>query len=287
MKTSRFFSMVVSVLLILPACKKEYSYERGPADFFATGYLQKSSGSCAPVRINGQYKAGIVLVDSNYITVPVHFTSPGRYKISTDIQNGFSFYDSAVVTDTGYKEIKLRASGKPIKAENTNFSVTFDTSICSFSVSLATPPVQTPSPTTPDINQSDSAWQFTVGNLSSRGFFDGALTHVLNGATIITLVGLTPTKDSAIAIIINMAGVPIFTGSYKSPVGATFIFFGSSGTDIFTADKALPGVELSVVITKYDPATRILEGSFSGTVLNGTNTAVPLTAGKFKAQLNN
>lgn len=284
MKAARFFVFTTVILLIFFACKKEYSYERGPADLQAKGSLQKKSGSCAPVTVHGEYKAGTVLENNNYVTVQVHFTSPGRYRIFTDHQNGFSFQDSAIVTDTGYHYIKLKATGTPIREETTNFLVAFDTSICSFSIPfVSNSTVQNP----PGINLSDSAWQFSVDSQKYSGFLDGALTQVLNGSTIITLVGLTATKDTAIALIINMAGLPILTGSYKTPIASTFIFFASNGKDIYMANKAMAGVELIVVITKYEATTRIIEGNFSGTVLNADNTPVPLKEGKFRAQLSN
>lgn len=282
MKTIKAFVVMALMVHLFFGCKKEYSYERGPAELIATGSLLSNVGECRPITINGQYKPGGTLGDNNYVTVQVHFTSPGRYKIQTNIQNGFFFRDSGLVEDTGYKNIQLKATGKPILADTTNFLIAFDTSYCSFSIPFtvtAVPPAIT------DINRSDSAWQFSQGTQFYRGFFDGALTHVLNGSTIITLVGLTPTKDSAIAIIINMASLPIVTGSYKSPVGASFIFFSSGGKDIYTADKPITGGELTVTITKYDATTRIIEGTFDGTVLNSVNAAVPLTAGKFKAKL--
>jgi hypothetical protein len=284
MKPTGIFLFALIILLLVFACKKEYSYERGPEDLIASGYLGKKSGECAPATINGIYKSGIELGTDHSVTVQVYFTSPGKYEIVTDSQNGFSFAQSGTVTDTGYHSITLKPKGKPIESRKSTFSVRFDTSICFFSIPVF--PEGIPSVSSPAaLNSSDSAWKFTVENKTYQGFLDGASTHVLNGATIITLVGLTPTKDSAIAIIINMKGTPILTGNYKTPAEATFLFFGSNGTNIFSADKILPGVELSVAITKYDAANNIIEGSFSGTILNSANSIIPLTSGKFKAQL--
>ena len=78
----------------------------------ATGSLKSFSGDCEPITVGGVYKQNSFLGDSNYAIVTVHFTSPGHYKIATDIQNGFSFQDSAVVTDTGYQTIKLKGTEK-------------------------------------------------------------------------------------------------------------------------------------------------------------------------------
>ena len=65
------------------------------------------------------------------------------------------------------------------------------------------------------------------------------------------------------------------------------VCFGANGTDIFSADKVFPGVALSIIITKYDSSTHVIEGSFGGTVLNNSGAPARLTTGRFKAQLNN
>src|SRR4051794_2370743 len=134
MNTSNCLAMVFTALLFLTGCIKEYSFERGPVDSVANGSLRNTSGNCQPVTINGVYKQDNTLGDSNYVIVQVRFTSPGRYKIFTDTQNGFSFENSSAITDTGYQSIKLKATGKPALAQATNFLVAFDTSFCTFSV---------------------------------------------------------------------------------------------------------------------------------------------------------
>ena len=350
----------------------------------ATGSLKSPSGDCEPVTIGGVYKQNSFLGDSNYVVVRVHFTSPGRYKIATDIQNGFSFQDSAVVIDTGYQSIKLKGSGKPLLAQTTNFLVAFNTSYCSFSVSfdnstavfsLAGSPNTcsnfslegsymvgtslstsnkirlevnvntigsysittnttngiafsgtgnftttgnqtltlqgTGTPLTggittipiiagnsncnfninvtnnaASINRADSAWEFKQGTRFFHGYFDGALTTPVNGSTVLTLVGLTGTDDTAIAILANIEGPVVKTGSYKTLTASTFEFFDYTGKSIFTARAATTTVEMTVVITAYNPATQIIEGTFSGTALNESNQPAPITAGKFKAKLN-
>jgi len=279
MKT--YLAIVLLAFFFFTTCKKEYSYERGPADMVATGSLQSVSGDCEPVTVGGIYKQNGFLGDSNYVIVQVHFTSSGRYRISTDVQNGFSFQDSAIVTDTGYQSIKLKGIGKPILAQTTNFLVAFDTSYCNFSI-----PFTNPSANTTSINHADSAWEFNQGTKFFHGYFDGALTTLVNGSTVLTLVGLTGTGDTAIAILANIAGPVVKTGSYKSLTASTFEFFDYTGKSIFTARAATTNVEITVVIIVYDAATQIIEGTFSGTALNESNQPTPITAGKFKARLN-
>ena len=269
------------VLAVFAACEKEYSFERGPEDQWATGSLRSVSGDCQPAEVHGVYEQNNILEDSNYVFVQVHFTSPGRYHIFSDTQNGFSFSDSAVVTDTGYQSIKLKAAGIPVLAQKTSFLVRFDTSICTFSIDV--PPTIVTGPAT--VNLADSAWEFHHENQFYHGYFDGASTETSNGSTTLTLVGLTATKDTAIAILVGINSSSIKTGTYTSTATASFLFFDRSGTNIYNADKTTAGVEVAVEITAYEAATKIVEGTFSGTALNKGNEKVPVSGGKFKAQL--
>jgi hypothetical protein len=285
MKVCKALIMMFAMLSFFTTCKKEYSFEGEPAESIAAGSLQNVSGNCGPVIINGVYKRDSIIGEENYVVISVHFTSPGRYEIYTDTQNGFSFGDSAFVTDTGYQSIKLKATGKPILAQATNFSIRFDTSYCSFSVNVVAGS-STPIPSTP-INLAESAWQFSQGSQSFHGYFDGASTDVINGSNTLTLVGLSTTKDTAIAIIIDMGlSSGVKTGTYKSTTSSSFSFFDYTGRDIFTADKTTTGAEMTILITAYEPTTKIVEGTFTGTALNRAGQPVPLTAGKFMAQLN-
>lgn len=271
---------MLAILYLYTGCKKEYSFEGNPEDEMATGTLRNNTGDCAPITISGVYKQDSSLGEGNYVELAVHFASPGQYKIVTGTQNGFSFDNSSVISDTGYRTIKLKATGKPLQARTTQFIVSFDTSYCSFSVEV-NPSVAT-IPT--DVNSSDSAWKFSQGNRVFNGYFDGALTDDINGSHVLTLVGLTSTKDSAIAILIDMGGSVVKIGTFKSTTSVTFSFFDYQGSNIYAADKTTSGVELTVIITAYNAVTRVVEGTFSGTVLDRNNLKVTLSGGKFKAQ---
>lgn len=134
MKAYKYFTGVIMGLFLFVACQKEFSFENPFSNTFAKGSLKSLSGDCQPITLNGVFKQDSTLGDSNYVMVQVNFTSPGRYQIFTDLQNGFSFRDSAIITDTGLHTIKLKASGTPLLAQTTNFLVAFDTSYCTFSV---------------------------------------------------------------------------------------------------------------------------------------------------------
>src|SRR6185436_2135417 len=63
-------------------------------------------------------------------------TKTGSYSISTDMQNGFRFVDSGFFNAIGINIIKLKPIGTPIIPVATIFSVSFDSSTCSFVVNV-------------------------------------------------------------------------------------------------------------------------------------------------------
>jgi hypothetical protein len=135
-------------LLLEVSCAKEYSYEGGPVSL---GYLVKDSlGNCSYTTVQGDYKTGIPFTDSNFLQVVVHIGRKGRYNISSNQQNGYSFSASGNLTDTGVAQVKLFASGKPLKAGIDIFTIMYDSSLCQVAVAVAdTIPIAT-MPTNPD-----------------------------------------------------------------------------------------------------------------------------------------
>lgn len=134
MKIVKYLFIVLTGFFLFAACQKETSFER---ETLATGTLKDTAGNCPQIIINGKYSADSALTDSNFIVVPVNFSSTGSYNIFTDSSNGFSFQGSGSVKETGLHSIRLTGTGKPIVAEQTAFSVVFDSSICTFSVFVA------------------------------------------------------------------------------------------------------------------------------------------------------
>ena len=135
---------IVLVTFLFIGCKKDLGSGGGDPGSddssqlkLAAGSLKDLSGACMPIIANGKYVYNTVLDDSNYIVVPVNFISAGKYSISTDTSNGFSFQTSGITTATGVQNIILKATGKPIGAYLTTFSIAFDTSICTFSVDVS------------------------------------------------------------------------------------------------------------------------------------------------------
>ena len=135
MKPSVIQYLVLALILVsCDSCKKEYSYEGGP---LASGYLVKdSTRDCSLITILGNYVVGKELTDSNSLEVQVHVTRAGRYSVTSDHLNGYSFTSSGIFTDTGSRLIKLYADGSPAWSGTNLFTLTYDSSICQVQVTV-------------------------------------------------------------------------------------------------------------------------------------------------------
>ncbi len=131
---------LAAIVILISSCIKETSYEKGANAFGkSVGTLRDSLGNCQRIIVNGIYKADTTLTDSNYLVVRVNVTTSGQYKILSDTANGFWFLDSGYAV-AGTQTLKIRGFGKPILPLNTNFVLSYNNSICLFTVKQTTPP---------------------------------------------------------------------------------------------------------------------------------------------------
>ncbi len=294
MKINRFliwFLLCFSVTTLFLSCQKEYSLEIGQITS-ATGSLKDSTtGNCFASTVNGTYYNGVAPGDTNYVEITVNVTSPGTYFIATNTQNGFSFSDSGFFDKTGYGTVRLKAISTPTLPVTTDFTVSFDTSVCSFSVnvkdSTGTGLGGGNTGGGEDTTQiSDSAWRFSEGsNFYSGGIDSGYKDNSSGAATFTYIYGTTSTGDTTFSLTILGVGTDITTGTYKSSSGGAIFTFNDAANfnTLYQADAFTAGTDLTVIITSYDTTTTIVEGTFSGTVRNSSGGFVTITNGKFKA----
>lgn len=393
---------VLAVVFLFTACQKEFSLETGNTGGLARGSLQDTLGNCQQIIIRGQYFTDSTLTDSNFILVDVRVTTPGNYRITTDALNGFFFKDSGYLPNTGWQTLKLKGTGKPIVAQSTDFTVTFDSSICSFTVpvsqgsggsggtpatytlqtgaggacsnsalqgtyqtgttlngtnrvslqvNVVTPGTWTVTTTTvngmrfagtgtfpaagvqtiilqgtgtpttagtsnipvtagasncsfpvtvtqgsggsTNPNDADSAWQFSEGTKFMHGTFDLTEDSTIAGFGYgIAMVGSTSaTGDSVITIVLLFAGSnTVQTGTYNTNTIFASLYYEdykdpANPKDIYIADNTTTGANTAIVVTSWDPATRIISGTFSGTAKNAAGANVNITGGKFTAKI--
>ena len=106
------------------------------------GSLGVTAGSCTPVTISGIFTQGITFDPSNTVQVQATVTAPGTYTISTNTVNGVKFSKTGSFTATGIQNVVLTGTGTPLNSGMQNFTVTFGSSICNFSINFiaGTPP---------------------------------------------------------------------------------------------------------------------------------------------------
>lgn len=269
------------------SCSKERSSETG-AFTKAKGSLQDNSGNCLPSTVVGNYYTGVTLKESSYLEIQVNVTGIGNYTIASDTVNGFSFKSTGVFSTTGVQLVKVPALGIPLLNQNTNFLISFDGSICTFTVLVKD---STGSSGGGTGNLSDSAWQFKEGTKSFHGPIMDAYTSdtIESGipVKIVYIQGLTAaTGDSLFFIGMAFPGGVITPGNYSTATTAAFQFLDVKDS-IYSATPLIPGVTTTIQVLAYNSSTKTITGTFSGTAKKtGSNTPVNISSGKFTAKLN-
>lgn len=286
MKTTINVAFVFAcMMLFVPfSCRKESSLER----FIAIGTLKDNTGDCMAMVVHGNFYNGIAFTDSNYIEVKVNIQKTGSYSISTNMQNGFMFADSGVFRSTGLNIIKLKPKGIPLDHIQTIFVVSFDTSICSFSVNVHD---------SEELNNNNNilslnSWQFTDVNtgITHKGTLDTNYIYNLGLQKMLVLSTKHATKESDSTLLINiiMPNGIIEKGVYSTddaPNGMVFKTFNEACLNC-AGGGLIPistGATVVFVIASYDGSTKIVAGTFSGTTLDQNEKVAPISNGKFVA----
>ncbi len=125
----------------------------GAGSSASVGTLGGAPGLCTPVTPAGTYTKGIALTAANTVTVQVNVSTIGAYTISSNTVNGVIFSKSGTFTTTGVQTVVLNGAGTPTNSGLQNFTVTFGTSTCNFSITFLPGTTSTDYfPTTPGTN---------------------------------------------------------------------------------------------------------------------------------------
>lgn len=126
------FLMLAAVVI---SCQKELSLETDQN--LAHGTLYDSASACNPIISNGTYYNGVTATrDTNYVKVIVTVTQTGSYTLSTGPKNGFGFSDTGYFSKLGVDTVLLHAFGTPILNVPTDFTISFDSSVCGFTINV-------------------------------------------------------------------------------------------------------------------------------------------------------
>jgi len=298
---SKLFSYlsVVCFVLVLFSCQKEYSVDPY-SSVNAQGSLWDSTGNCLPETVHGTFYDGITPgPDTAYVEVQVNVTQTGTYSITSDLQNGFQFFDSGFFSNTGLNVIRLKPLGVPIIPVSSTFTINFDSTSCPFIVN-----VQDSTGTglgghdTTDTGDTTAYWHFTTGDGTFGGSIDTAFITVdtsvwKTGGNMLFIEGFTSTGDTAFHIITYLPTNVITTGSYSTQAippenSAIFDFsLSASGNTIYDGvpDNSSAS-NVTFIITSYDSTTHIIQGTFSGTANDANGDAVvSVSNGSFWAKV--
>jgi hypothetical protein len=276
-------SIVGNVTVVASACAKvEVVYPTGaPAQYALV--------NCGTAQINGTYIVNKPLGDTNNVVVQVNVTTLGSYSIGTTTVNGYTFSKSGNFTTTGIQNVTLQGSGSPVVAGSNTFTATAGTSSCNFNVTV--------------INQTTSAtfntWSFTQGTKTYTGTFPNGADFgddFFGFGKAVDMFGEIPNTDTTFDLYVQ------FGASATQPVPGSYTtnpdLFNANTTDLYMYDtnvdifyvKDFPPLPpttptLTIVVTSYDATTKIVKGTFSGTAWNSGGVIVPITNGKFEAEV--
>ena len=154
---------------------------------------------------------------------------------------------------------------------------------CSFTVDVSSTPTNPPPAGT-------YFWKFTSGGKITQGEVDGdgVLEVVSAGAftfTTIAFFGITPAVDTSIVIAIadlnnavNANETYVSTSTTSNSAGIEIDYGGV----LFFADPQTPTASVTVKVTSHNTSTKVIAGTFSGTLKDQTGTqTLTITNGEF------
>ena len=280
MKSIKHLAILLAGIFIMAACQKEYSIETGSAGGLAKGTLKDTLGNCQPMTLRGIYFVDSTVTDSNYVIIRVNITAPGTYTISTDIQNGYSFKDSGYFAVPGLINVKLKAKGKPILPITSDFTVSFGTSFCIFSVPAISgggpsAAVYTLSGTPTNCTNAVVQGTYLKGtalnatntvsiqvNVTKTGPYvistpqSNGITFLANGTFNATGIQSVTLRGSGTPVNAGATAVPINTGtsscSFTVNVGGGSINFADSAWQFTQGSKVFHGTLDSIAFSKLN-----------------------------------
>src|SRR3954468_5335584 len=274
--TFKKFTLFLFIFLIGVSCQRTISW-----DFSAKGTLKDNGGNCFPSSVSGIFYNGITPEsDSAFIEVKVNVFSRGTYLIATDLQNGLRFVDSGSFNTTGIHLVKLKPIGQPSAPVQTNFTIHFDTSICSFTLN-----VEDSSKLNKDLN----TWHYTdrKNGITYHGIINATYFLPTSSNNLLSLREETPNpNDTTFQIGIAFQGL-LGPGVYKTDTLNNFALSlkGRCINCAWGVMYKLKGAITTIVIKSYDPDTKIIKGSFSGTTVDWYDSIATVDDGEFSAVL--
>lgn len=259
----RISSLLVLTSVLFMACQKEVSFEKGNSTASVGSLSVDGSGNCLGAVVSGTYYKDTAIKASNYVDVSVQVDTAGTYTISSDTVNGYYFKGTGTFTATGTQVVRLAGGGKPLAAGTNIFTVTYNGTVCEFSVTVtaAVPPPGGSSAFTITCTGATPAGTFVAGtaltaantitlnvNVTAIGSWSVTTAPAVNGI-IFSGTG-TFTATGAQTIVLTAAGTPTAAGPF------TFTVTGGTGTCTF------PVTVTAAAVPDYFPRTAFSNWSY-------------------------
>ena len=247
-----------------------------------------NSKNCDSIIVNGTYTTNTQLNASDTISVLVNVTTPGPFKLQTAGVNGMTFSANGNFSVIGKHRITLIGTGKPVSQGSTLFPLQIGTTVCSFQVNV-----------NDSITQDKLYWQYTTSGLVHKGVMDSAIIsttiNMLYPANTIYQLVVYGKPDgipgAAITFQIDLYRINhvLSTGSYTPGILGSRDFVGYVGhsdlTGNLSASDSLP--DFTILVTNFDATSKIVEGTFSGPVIDDFGEKHTLTDGSFRTYIKN
>jgi len=259
MKTILKFAPLV-LFIILISCQKETSFEKGNSTASVGSLATDASGNCLGAVISGTYYKDTALKASNYVDVTVQVDTAGSYTISTDTVNGYYFKASGTFTATGTQTVRLVGGGKPLATGSNIFTVTYNGTVCDFTI-LVTAPAGGSAAFTITCTGATPAGTYVVGtaltagntitlnvNVTTAGTWSVTTAPAVNGLVFSNTGTFATTGTNTITL--NGTGTPAAAGTF------TFTVTGGTGTCTFQCTVT------AVAVPDYFPRTAFSNWSY-------------------------
>ena len=249
-------SLLIVTSLIFMACQKETSFEQGTSTTSVGSLSVDASGNCLGAVVSGTYIKDTAIKSSNYVDVSVKVDTVGTYVISSDTVNGYYFRATGSFAATGTQTVRLAGGAKPLAIGTNNFRVTYNGTVCDFTVTVTAPP--------PPAGGSAAFTIACTGATPVGTYVAGTALTASNTITLnvsVTTAGTWSVTTSPAVNGITFSG----TGTFATTGAQTITLLGSgtptaAGTHTFTvtggaATCTFQGTTTAVAISDYFPRT--------------------------------
>jgi len=290
------------------ACQKETSFEQGSSTASVGSLSVDASGNCLGAVVSGIYMKDTAIKASNYVDVSVKVDTVGTYIISSDTVNGYYFKATGTFGATGTQTVRLVGGGKPLVIGTNIFRVTYNGTVCDFTVTVGTGggtgAVYTVNCSSPVINgvykvgtalttantvtlnvtvTTIGPWSLSTTPAVNGIIFTGSGTFTTTGAQTITLTG------SGTPVSAATSSFPVTVGTATCNFSITVVPAGGNATFTITCTGAVPagtyiaGTPLTAANTITLNVNVTVIGSWSVTTAPAVNGIIFSGTGTFAA----